>query len=558
MLLPPKDVEDFFRLHSQLLAFIHIQSHPTGKRAKKPKPFDCLFPNEIYQLHKRFAEDHAAWIAAYLKADPDRLPASELAEVAAWKDAVTGRFIFLRQLKKHLIVIETEEQARVFGVLGLHTLIKNLFPVPLPALGECTLLPFRGKIVCDGMIWAYPISLGAEMRRGFEDIYRLAKLDGSIITTFDSSSADSTRTTTTKRAAPTKKKVDPLQRLAALLRKRLVEYRKERKLLLEFESEVLPAFDTWLNQNFSKERKEETLLHDEIVALQEEIDRLSFGPGRKAAAEFKAVKDALAEINSRGRKSAEDENKDDDTPLTEPPMSLLKALFEAYMLEVRGVDPAEMDEKEMEAAFEQFRETFRHAADGNHAAIERTLLGVGADRSPEHIKEVNSAYRRIAKRIHPDKTANYDEVASELWEALRKGKIALDLKVIKRVEIEWRVHQGEAFVKDDEPGLKTLQAQLREDLAGLKDLRQELETHPMWGREEKTPSKELEQFIRTDILAGLESLRRWKSNLELHREYLRKRFERQVRASKKSTAKKSRTTKTAAKSKSTRSKPNPK
>lgn len=545
MLLSTEDAKDFFRLHASLIRFVQVQAHRSEKRKGKPKALAKLSPDERFELHRRFAEDPEGYVAAYLEGNPDRLPAAELAEVAAWKRAVAGKLLFLRQLKKHFIVVEAGEDARVFGVWGLVEPIEDMLSQRLPVLGEGTLLPFRGKIVCDGLISAYRMLLGPGMRKNFEDLYRAAKRDGLVLTTFDAPPPAPVKRKATKRATASsgkKTKADALRRLVASLRKRLGEFRKERAQLCRFEDETLPAFQAWLDQRFGKEREEVFRLREEIDDLQEALDRLDFGPRPRCPAGADVVEAVLAEVRAQSGHGADDEEED---LLDEPPVELMEALFETYMEGARGVDLLSLDEKEVERAFEEFRETFRHAAEGNQAAFERSLLGIGADRSPGHVKAVNAAYRRVAKRLHPDKHADHDEETTELWETLRQAKAALDLAAIERVETEWRLLRGEAFVEGDEAGLKTLQGQLRLDFAELKALRRELETHPMWGRKEEKPPKDLERSIRSEILEELRDLRDWKQILELRLEGFRRRSAR--RPARKSAARKGKKPKAAPK-----------
>ncbi len=545
MLLPFDDAEDFFRLFIGLIRFIQFRTHREKMRKGKPKPLSKLSFGEASKLHQRFAEDPGAWVAAYIKANPERLSTEELAEIAEWKAAVGGRFIFFRQLKEHLVVIEPGPAPRVYGVLGLTTPIKELLEAPLPTLGECVLLPFRGNIVCDSLISSDPVAFGPEVRKSLEDVYRKAKRDGSILEVLGSPSPKAAPEKAKKESSPAnaRKKADPLQRLIVSLRKRLEDYRKKRDFLRRFEEEAVPAFETWLDQCFGEERREVARLEIELEELKETLFRLQMGNHPAAGDSADIVETVLAEIRD------ESDRDEDDAASGELPEDVMNDVFRSYMKAARGVDVREMNEKEVESAFEHFREVFRHAAEGNHAAVELSLLAVAADRSPEHVKAVNTAYRRIAKRLHPDKNVDHDDVAAELWETLREAKIALDLTVIERVEAEWRLLRGEAFAKEDEAILKRLQAQLRADFSELKSLRQELEAHPMWNRKGKLPPKNLERMIRTEILGELNHLKNWKQHLEDCLRAFRPKRPRKSRALRPSTGKNRRKAKTAPKAK---------
>ena len=81
-----------------------------------------------------------------------------------------------------------------------------------------------------------------------------------------------------------------------------------------------------------------------------------------------------------------------------PPEEMMEAMFDEFLEQTRGLSPWDLEAEEYDEAYAGFRESFKHAADGNKAAFERSLMGLLTDRSPDHVKRVNSAYRRVAKK----------------------------------------------------------------------------------------------------------------------------------------------------------------
>jgi len=128
--------------------------------------------------------EHPELIDSYLAANPHKLSADDLALVADWKRFVKGTFYIERMLKKYAIFIENED---VYAVLGLHDAFDEFFyPQQLPVAVQTVLLPYKGRIVYDGLMAGYPIAFGGGITSELKEIYLAAKQNGRIITTLDS------------------------------------------------------------------------------------------------------------------------------------------------------------------------------------------------------------------------------------------------------------------------------------------------------------------------------------------------------------------------------------
>ena len=124
-------------------------------------------------------------IDAYVAENPDGLAAEELEIVQKWKRFVPGTFQIFRYLKTHTIFIG--EASKVYGVLGLHDSLEDLlYGRKPPVMVQAVLLPFKGKIVYDGMLSGYNIYFGRGIRSSLNEEYMSAKQQGCIITTLES------------------------------------------------------------------------------------------------------------------------------------------------------------------------------------------------------------------------------------------------------------------------------------------------------------------------------------------------------------------------------------
>ena len=180
MLLSREDVELFFKLHCALMQFVMEQAQGPGVPA--PAVAYRSLPAEQRQAVAKALSGRLELIDAFVAANPARLSEEELQIIASWRHLVAGRFIALRQLKKYMILLTCGEKTSAYGVTGLVDPMEQVIPNPLPAMVETVLLPFRGKIIYDGIVSTFNVTFGPGSRRGFEDSFRNAKASGGIAT----------------------------------------------------------------------------------------------------------------------------------------------------------------------------------------------------------------------------------------------------------------------------------------------------------------------------------------------------------------------------------------
>ena len=121
----------------------------------------------------------------FVKENPFGFPSDELAIVSGWKNFVAGDFFIDRVLKKYAIFIGNN---KVYGVLALvEPLQVVLDGMPFPAYVKTVLLPFKGKIIYDGLLEGYNIFFGRGISGSTTNTYRAAKQQGKIIESLDPS-----------------------------------------------------------------------------------------------------------------------------------------------------------------------------------------------------------------------------------------------------------------------------------------------------------------------------------------------------------------------------------
>lgn len=138
---------------------------------------------------KRLEVRNAVWenphlIQEYARLNPDNLSQEHLDIVASWQQFQRGNFVIERHLKQYTVFVGDEN--KVYGVLGLLDEIEDIIPrYALPLYVQAVVLPFKGVIVYDGLLFSYALSFGGGMRASFKEAYNAAKRKGEIIVSFD-------------------------------------------------------------------------------------------------------------------------------------------------------------------------------------------------------------------------------------------------------------------------------------------------------------------------------------------------------------------------------------
>lgn len=171
----------FYKLHPALMCY--------ANRRLKTLPDQPSDPGEFYALEaeKRVRVRDALHaqpdlIDQFVGDNPFGLGEKELEVVRSWKHAVVGSFYVFRYLKHYTAFLSSEARCKAYGVLALADPMKDVIGPYLPVLTRTVLLPFKNKIVYDGLVASYPLSFGGGVKRMLNDSYRRAKVDFGIIT----------------------------------------------------------------------------------------------------------------------------------------------------------------------------------------------------------------------------------------------------------------------------------------------------------------------------------------------------------------------------------------
>ncbi len=203
MILSPEDVRLFYRLHTDLLVYANRHKMDVGltlesgrnpesfrpARGGRPEVSNVTTREQFYKLplEAKVRIRDVLWrnrglINSYLQENPCGFPAEELEIVQGWNHSVKDHFILFKYLREHAVFLDSGSPHRAYGVLALNQPFDEVLQLEPPVMLEAVLLPFKGRIVYDGLIQSYRVRIGPGLRRSFADAYAEAKARFGIIT----------------------------------------------------------------------------------------------------------------------------------------------------------------------------------------------------------------------------------------------------------------------------------------------------------------------------------------------------------------------------------------
>ena len=121
-------------------------------------------------------------IGSFVDENPAHLSEFELDIIRSWRHLVAGKFYVFRELARYTVFLSTSDPAIAYGVLALSQPFEELIGPSLPVLTQTVLLPFKDKIVYDGLMSSYNISFGPGIRRSLNESFKEAKARHGIVT----------------------------------------------------------------------------------------------------------------------------------------------------------------------------------------------------------------------------------------------------------------------------------------------------------------------------------------------------------------------------------------
>ncbi|MBN1449508.1 MAG: hypothetical protein JW963_00685 [Anaerolineales bacterium] len=181
MQLSREDASLFFKLMPALQTFAN-QRLKIIKGLKDVEGYKTISNRERVELRNSVYESPEI-IDDFVRENPFSFSEDELEIISNWKNFIADSFFIVQLTKKHAIFMRDDD---VYAVLALLQPLQDILgEIRLPVYVKTVLLPFKGRIIYDGLLEGHNISFGPGISTSVKNRYRMAKQKGEIIESLD-------------------------------------------------------------------------------------------------------------------------------------------------------------------------------------------------------------------------------------------------------------------------------------------------------------------------------------------------------------------------------------
>jgi hypothetical protein len=182
MKLTEDEAQFFYKLWTCLLDYTN-KKYDVVPFLKDIKNAWTLNPQRLIPIKNKLWEDKNL-INEYLYLHSGLHCKNEIEILESWKRRIEGRFIIVKHLKKYTIFMSSQNEIRLYGVIGISNPIETMFDsTGLPILVEAVLLPFGDRIIYDSLLLPFSVSFGSGAKKGISNDYKMLKEQYGIVTT---------------------------------------------------------------------------------------------------------------------------------------------------------------------------------------------------------------------------------------------------------------------------------------------------------------------------------------------------------------------------------------
>ena len=175
MNLNRQEVAQFYRIWWSLLGY-------TNNKYKCVKEFnartlgDHVSLSDATKIREKLVED-VSIIDQFVKANPEKLSKEDLVIASSWKYGIFGEFYVTKYLKNYSIFLTKD---MIYGVVGLVSPLSEIIQQPLPQYVQTFLLPYKDKIIYDGLLGMYGMQFSKSVRTEIDNTYKILKAEKGI------------------------------------------------------------------------------------------------------------------------------------------------------------------------------------------------------------------------------------------------------------------------------------------------------------------------------------------------------------------------------------------
>ena len=183
MRLRERDIENFFKLHKSLVLYVNNKKHLIKGISTISDLQDAHF-KKIAELRTMAVKDPTL-IDSFIKENPFEFTGNELNTIDHWKEGIFDTFFIVRY-EKDMAIFYHPKTERCYGVLSLNDQLSDMLGLYTPRVVQTWLIPFKDRIVYDGLIAPYNITVGRSMGKNLRAEHEEAVVKHGVLTSFDS------------------------------------------------------------------------------------------------------------------------------------------------------------------------------------------------------------------------------------------------------------------------------------------------------------------------------------------------------------------------------------
>lgn len=175
------EIAIFYRLHPALLLYVNNRYKTYPELSSLEKFMEESSEKQRFNI-RTVLTNNIELIDDFVSENINNFSRDEIDIIKSWKNFIAGDFHIVKFLKDYAVFLNgNDKEPKAYGVRALHTPFEELVPFT-PIMVNAVLLPFRGKIIYDGIMSYHRISFGSGMKGSIIESYNIAKAKHGIIT----------------------------------------------------------------------------------------------------------------------------------------------------------------------------------------------------------------------------------------------------------------------------------------------------------------------------------------------------------------------------------------
>jgi hypothetical protein len=171
MTLSDKEFKDYIEAHLDFLFYVGRKTKILEESVDF-RAFKKLGTRIKFKCREEFLSNPGL-LNNYLEQELETLETEKIKILEGFKKRISGDFVILKYLKDYAVLIDLKK-SKVYLVKALGDKFQELIS-EIPKMVKTTILPFKDKIIYDGFLEPYGITIGQGIRRDLNRLYKKAK-----------------------------------------------------------------------------------------------------------------------------------------------------------------------------------------------------------------------------------------------------------------------------------------------------------------------------------------------------------------------------------------------